>query len=43
MDNIYLIELGMKIGQINPFLDFTIRILVIVVLILGIRKLISKK
>ena len=42
MDIIYL-ELAMKIGQITLFLDFTIRILVIIVLILGIRKLISKK
>ena len=42
MDIIYL-ELAMKIGQITLFLDFTIRILVIIVLILGIRKLVSKK
>jgi hypothetical protein len=43
MDNIYLIDLIMKIGSINPFLDFTIRILVIIILIIGIWKLISKK
>jgi hypothetical protein len=43
MNNVFLVELAMKIGQINLYLDFAIRILVIIILILGIRKLTSKK
>lgn len=43
MENIQFIENAMLISKINYYLDFVIRVLFIIVLILGIWKLFPRK